>query len=201
MTRYKEGHRERTREEIVDAASRLMRDRGYDAATIGAVMQAAGLTHGGFYAHFPDKTALLAAATQAAFVRSPKNFAFLAEKARDTGDAGVVAKGYLAEGRVADLAGGCPAAALMSQTPRQDETIRAAFQEGAEATVRALARAPGLSAEDGDLAWAALAMLVGGLGLMRAVPDLALAARIREQIVVALRKLTAAPHTHEKDTR
>lgn len=198
MVRYKEGHGARTREEIVAAASHLMRERGFDAATIGAVMKEAGLTHGGFYAHFPDKTALQAAATEAAFVQSPRNFAFLAEKARNTGDAGIIAKGYLADGRVADLAGGCPAAALMSETPRQDAAIRMAFQEGAEATVRALAQAPGLSSEDGDAAWAALAMLIGGLGLMRAVPNRALAARIREQIVVALRRLATTPQPEKE---
>lgn len=189
MVRYPKGHRERTRSEIVASASELMRERGFDEATVGAVMKAVGLTHGGFYAHFPDKAAMLAAAMEAAFVESPRNFSQLAELARRQGDAGLIAELYLGDQRVASVGSGCPAAALVSETPRQDATIRAAFQAGAEATVDALARSPGLSDEEAGLPWAAFAMLIGGLTLMRAVPDLTLAARIREQIVLALRKL------------
>jgi TetR/AcrR family transcriptional regulator, transcriptional repressor for nem operon len=202
MVRYREGHRERTRAEIIGAASRLMRDRGFDEATVGAVMKQVGLTHGGFYAHFPDKAAMLAAAMEAAFAESPGNFAALARLAQSGGDTGVIAKHYLADQRVANLATGCPAAALMSETPRQEAPIRAAFQAGSEATVRALSAAPGLSEGERGTAWAAYAMLIGGLTLMRAVPDAALAAQIREQIIAALRRLAApadAAPTPEKD--
>ena len=191
MVRYREGHRERVRQEIIGSASEVMRERGFDEATVGAVMKAVGLTHGGFYAHFPDKTAMLTAAMEAAFVESPKNFAFLAEMARSQGDAGLVARHYLGDQRVSDVASGCPAAALVSETPRQDASVRAAFQSGAEATVAALRTAPGLSEDDGGTPWAALSMLVGGLTMMRAVPDPALARLIREQIIVAMRKLAA----------
>jgi TetR/AcrR family transcriptional regulator, transcriptional repressor for nem operon len=200
LVRYREGHRERTRQEIIASASELMRERGFDEATVGAVMKAVGLTHGGFYAHFPDKVAMLTAAMEAAFTASPKNFAVLAQMARDQGDVGLIANHYLGDQRVADVASGCPAAALVSETPRQDLTVRAAFQSGAQATAAALATAPGLSEDEGGTPWAALSMLVGGLTMMRAVTDPALSALIRNQIINAMRKL-AIPDDKSRATR
>jgi TetR/AcrR family transcriptional regulator, transcriptional repressor for nem operon len=152
-------------------------------------MKAVGLTNGGFYAHFPDKTAMLVAAVERAFVDSPKRFAFLATKANETGDTGLIAKHYLSDARVENIASGCPAAALMSELHRQDATVQAAFQVGSEDTMRALSQAPGLSSAAGHAGWAALSMLVGGLSLMRAVPDTKTRTEIRDQIISALRKI------------
>jgi len=51
-------HKAATRKRILGAADRIMKARGVDAATVDAVMREAGLTVGGFYAHFPSKEAL-----------------------------------------------------------------------------------------------------------------------------------------------
>jgi TetR/AcrR family transcriptional regulator, transcriptional repressor for nem operon len=192
MVRYQVGHGERMQQVIVEAASRLMRDRGFIAASVANVMKAVGLTHGGFYAHFQDKTAMLAAAVKKAFVESPNNFAALAGMAKVTGDVGVIAKHYLADNRVEDVASGCPAAALVSEVHRQDAQIQSMFRAGTEDTLRALATAPGLSTAESDHTWAALAMLVGSLALMRAMPDTSLNDTIREQAISAMRKLAAS---------
>jgi TetR/AcrR family transcriptional regulator, transcriptional repressor for nem operon len=193
MVRYQKDHHSRTQAAIIDAASQLLRDRGFTDTSVGNVMKAVGLTHGGFYAHFADKTAMLAAATKEAFVESPKNFAFLASMATKTGDAGIIAKHYLADSRVDAVASGCPAAALVSEMHRQDATVRDAFQDGAEETMQALSALPGLSAEEGAFAWAVLSMLVGGLSMMRAIPDATVRETIRDQIIAALRVLAAGP--------
>jgi TetR/AcrR family transcriptional regulator, transcriptional repressor for nem operon len=190
MVRYDQNHRARTKDAIVDAASTLLRDRGFTDTTVGNVMKAVGLTHGGFYAHFEDKTAMLKAAVDQAFVESPKNFAALAQMATARVDAGFVAEHYLADRRVADIASGCPAAALVSEMHRQDHAVQANFQAGAQDTMHALASAPGMVREDGSFAWAALAMLVGGLSMMRAMPDGELRTSIRDEIISAMRKLT-----------
>ena len=205
MVRYERGHRERMRETIVSSASRILRDKGFTEASVPQVMKAVGLTHGGFYAHFSDKNALLTAAVDEAFVQSPKNFAALADMANMSADAGLIAKHYLSDSRVADVASGCPAAALMGEVRRQDADVLAAFQAGSEQTMQALATAKGLSEPDGDHAWAALAMLVGGLAMMRAMPAGETRAAIRGQIISAMRKLTsdassnaATQHTPKK---
>src|SRR5215472_1503245 len=49
-------------ERIVNEASRLFRERGFENVSVGEVMKAAGLTHGAFYAHFDSKEELQAAA-------------------------------------------------------------------------------------------------------------------------------------------
>src|SRR2546421_5371935 len=68
--RYPPGHKQRTHERILDTAARLFRKHGYAATGVDAVMTSAGLTTGGFYAHFRSKKALLAEALELAFQRS-----------------------------------------------------------------------------------------------------------------------------------
>jgi TetR/AcrR family transcriptional regulator, transcriptional repressor for nem operon len=189
MVRYGSGHGAETRAKIVESAGQILRERGFTETSVGTVMQSVGLTNGGFYAHFPDKTAMLTAAVTAAYQDSPKNFSFLAKLAAEHGDAGLIAKHYLAAQRVADVAGGCPAAALISEIHRQEPPVQAAFQQGAEETAQAIATTPGFSDPEEPLGWAALAMLVGGLSFMRAMPDTKINDDIRNQIGAALRLL------------
>jgi TetR/AcrR family transcriptional regulator, transcriptional repressor for nem operon len=189
LVRYDKDHHGETHKAIVTAASTLLREKGFTETSVGTVMKAVGLTHGGFYAHFEDKTAMLTAAMTEAFQQSPRNFAGLAKLATTTGDVGLIAKHYLSDGRVKDVASGCPAAALASELPRQESDVRLAFQKGTTETLAAIAQTPGLSEQDN--AWAALSMLIGGLMLMRAMPDAKTNADIRDQVSNALRTLAA----------
>src|SRR5437764_7535137 len=70
MTRWKPGHKDATRRQILDAAGRLFRAHGYAESGIAEVMSAAGLTVGAFYAHFASKEELLAAVLADAFART-----------------------------------------------------------------------------------------------------------------------------------
>src|SRR4051812_4871739 len=65
--RYPAAHKEATRRRILDAASQAFRERGVAQTGVDEVMRRAGLTHGGFYAHFTDKTELVGEACTAAF--------------------------------------------------------------------------------------------------------------------------------------
>ena len=58
--------KQRSHERIVDAAARAIRQRGYAGVGVADVMKEAGLTHGGFYAHFPSRDALIVAALERA---------------------------------------------------------------------------------------------------------------------------------------
>lgn len=64
--RYAAGHKARTRAKIVKAAGKVFRREGYHRAGVDKVMEEAGLTAGGFYAHFESKEALLAATLEPA---------------------------------------------------------------------------------------------------------------------------------------
>src|SRR5881392_3058213 len=64
--RTSSGRKEVTHERIVNAAARAIRRSGYDGIGVAEIMKDAGLTHGGFYAHFASREALLAEAADRA---------------------------------------------------------------------------------------------------------------------------------------
>jgi TetR/AcrR family transcriptional regulator, transcriptional repressor for nem operon len=161
MVRYKPGHAAETHARIVEQASAMMRERGLAGASVAEVMRAAGLTVGGFYAQFADKEAMLAEAMEHAFGPSRARFGFLAEAARRAERPGLVAEKYLSDERVADVAGGCVAAALAGELHRAAPPVREAFAEGAVECAAIL----------GEPGWAQLALLVGALALLRAMPE------------------------------
>src|SRR5262245_62175702 len=83
MTRVTTGtKKERTHERIVRSAARALRRDGFDGVGVAEVMQDAGLTHGGFYAHFPSREALLVEALDSAAAES----AALFDEAASQGD-------------------------------------------------------------------------------------------------------------------
>ena len=200
MTRYKPEHREQTHDAILAAASEILRERGFEGTGVAEVMKAVGLTHGGFYAHFSNKDALLVAALERAFVESPINFAKLAMLANKTGDVGVMAEKYLGDERVADVASTCPSAALVSEMHRQPEAVQSVFKQGSQATARAIAGVPGLAPDGAEEAWAVLAMFIGALSLMRAMPEKSTRTKIRSQVAGTLRRLASGHVSPTKET-
>src|SRR6478735_2691266 len=66
MTRTSRKQKEATHERIVEAAARAIRRSGYGGTGVADIMKDAGLTHGGFYAHFPSREAMLAEAADRA---------------------------------------------------------------------------------------------------------------------------------------
>ncbi len=61
---------EKNRQQIIDVASQLFREKGFDGIGVADLMRAAGFTHGGFYGHFESKEALMLAACQHAFAEA-----------------------------------------------------------------------------------------------------------------------------------
>src|SRR6266850_2938125 len=93
------------RERIVDTASRLFREKGFEGVGVDAIMNGAGLTHGGFYGHFGSKDDLAAEAVARALERSVE------KQSRYTNLSDLIS-GYLSERHCADRANGCAVAAL-----------------------------------------------------------------------------------------
>lgn len=168
--RYPDGHKDRVREQIVEAASRALRRDGIDAVSIPKLMKSAGLTHGGFYVHFRDRDDLVAQAIAHAAADS-----MLARE--DT-----TLDGYLSEEHVLHPEHGCVIAALGADGPRQPEPVRRVFAEVARGFLRLVERKlhPKKAAKGAvsDEALATAARIVGAIVLARLVRDEALAARI-----------------------
>src|ERR1700719_3613311 len=72
--RYSETHKAETHAKLVKLAGRALREKGPEKLAVAELMQAAGLTHGGFYAHFKSKDALLAEALDGVFEESKRKF-------------------------------------------------------------------------------------------------------------------------------
>ncbi|MEO1087794.1 MAG: TetR/AcrR family transcriptional regulator, partial [Acidobacteriota bacterium] len=113
--RYSPEHKAKTRKSILDAASRVFRRRGYQGGGVDAVMKEAGLTHGGFYAHFQNKEALLAETVLDAMLEARKRH-------RDwtAGTSGATWLGrfldhYLSDRHRRHSEHGCPVPALVSE--------------------------------------------------------------------------------------
>lgn len=121
-------HKARTRDRIVAAAGRAFRRRGAEAPTVDEVMADAGLTRGGFYAHFDSKQALLAEvlATDHPLIkqlarRPPARAAdWLTQTRRVFAD-------YLDPDHLGEVAAGCTFAALAAEAARADEAAREGF--------------------------------------------------------------------------
>ncbi len=159
---------EANRAHVVETASQLFRERGFDGVGVADLMAAAGFTHGGFYKHFGSKADLMAESTARGIAQTTA----LSEGV----DASEFVRHYLSREHRDGRATGCTMAALGGDAARQPESVRVAFADGVEHLVAALSQHSGAS----DAAVAArararildvLARAVGALVLSRACPD------------------------------
>jgi TetR/AcrR family transcriptional repressor of nem operon len=171
--RYDKNHKERTRARLLAEAAAAIRSKGIERVGVAEVMAGAGLTHGGFYAHFESKDDLVAHAVTYMFDAS---YAWLLRhtEGRESADAlSNYVDAYLAASQRDDRAHGCPIAALAADLPNMPEAASARFADGTERLVAALAKLlKKLGAKNPEaLAWSAMTELVGALTLSRAVND------------------------------
>jgi len=159
----------RSHERIVDGASRLLRERGVDSTSVADVMEAAGLTHGGFYRHFDTKNALVEAAIASAFAQM-KNLIEQNLRDREPAIARQMLRGYyLSENHLAHPAGACPVATLAGDVARAEPGLKAAFGRGVEEMLEAVALChTGTRDERKTAAIRDFAMLVGAAVIARA---------------------------------
>src|SRR5579864_9566650 len=104
-------HKERTRRRIIEAAAAAFRERGIAGIGIADIMQRAGLTHGGFYAHFKSKDELLAEVQGIMAVRRARTAEAVAERPRDE-KLMAVAAAYLTSRHREHPESGCMIAAI-----------------------------------------------------------------------------------------
>lgn len=164
--------KELSHERIVDAASRAIRREGYSGVGVAEVMKEAGLTHGGFYAHFPSRDALLAAAMDRAGQDGADRLSQGMARRRAEGASPLRAwvETYLSEAHLAGCEGGCPVSALASEIPRQSPEVREVAATRVQRLLDALGQVLPASA-GGHAAVAVTSTLVGALQLARALGD------------------------------
>lgn len=158
------------RQRILTEASRLFREKGYDAVGVAEVMKAAGLTHGGFYGHFASKEDLLAHAIEHA----------AAEKTGSGTSLQAFLAAYLSQDHRDAVAGGCPIAALAADVRLRPASARSAMTAGIRSNIASVEAAlpdPATKNRRREAIGTHAAML-GALILARAVDDPALSDEI-----------------------
>jgi TetR/AcrR family transcriptional repressor of nem operon len=155
---------EANRAKVVETASGLFREKGFDGVAVGELMAAAGFTHGGFYNHFYGKAELVAAALDQAFR--------MMDQARaGAGDLSAMLRLYLSEAARRAPARSCPAAALANDTARQGEPVKRVFAEGLERMIGSIAEGMPDGPERRARAIGVLVRMTGALSQARATPD------------------------------
>jgi TetR/AcrR family transcriptional repressor of nem operon len=168
--------KERTHETILASAARLLRSKGIAGARVADVMSGAGLTVGGFYAHFDSKEALVDDVLRLTAARLRERL-FVGLEAKDEADrAEVVLKRYLSAAHRDDVEQGCPFPAVVGEVATTAHVHRDALAEQVETFAQELRqllpRAERLAPR--HVALGLLALMVGGLGLARALRGTAL---------------------------
>jgi TetR/AcrR family transcriptional regulator, transcriptional repressor for nem operon len=171
LMRYPEKETAEKHARIVEEASQLFRERGFDDVTVAEVMKKAGLTHGAFYSHFASKEALMAAAVAHAMKAS----------VRDVKKSSATAQGrraylgrYLSTRHRDSPAAGCAMAALSGEI-RNEPEVKSAFTAEVKETIEAMGG-------DRGAALVALAAMVGAISLARAVDDEAFSREILREV-------------------
>jgi TetR/AcrR family transcriptional repressor of nem operon len=174
--RYADTHKDETHRALLKAASAQLRERGPDRLSVASVMKAAGLTHGGFYAHFKSKDALLAEALADTFARSREKVRRLLGGLPPRAALAAYVDFYVSTDHRDHPATGCPLTALNSDMPRQTKKFRAAFESGVNEIANALAaRMAAAGVEDAKrLAPSLLSAMAGAVALSRTISDKAL---------------------------
>ncbi len=174
--RYPEGHKEKVRASIVKNASRALRRDGLAGVSIPALMKKAGLTHGGFYAHFKNRDELVAAAVLSAAEETGATVL-----SAEVGELQATLNTYVSREHVAHPEHGCVLAALGSEGRRQPAAVRRAFAVAARGFIRLVEQklhqdSSASSVSDEGLRLAA--QMIGAIVLARLVDDHGLAEKL-----------------------
>lgn len=166
-----------THNRIVETAARAIRRNGYDGTSVAALMEEAGLTHGGFYAHFTSREAMLAEAADHAGAESVAAYTRITGSVPSNQALDVLIRAYLSREHLANPEYGCPIAALGSETSRQSPAIRHAFTLRFKEMIDVVSRQSKDWGKPGahDRAIATAATMIGAMVLARAVDEEALA--------------------------
>jgi AcrR family transcriptional regulator len=181
--------KEATHDRIVETAARAIRRAGYGGAGVAKIMKEAGLTHGGFYAHFESREGMLVEAADRAGADGMARLARVAAAAPPKKALEALLRAYLSKEHVEGVETGCAIAALGSEIPREAPKIRRAATRRIKEMIDLVARQSPDWGRSGahERALVTVATALGALVLARAVDDPELSNAVRE---AALKHLT-----------
>jgi len=153
---------------IVDVASKAIRRAGYRGVGVADIMKEAGLTHGGFYAHFDSRDGLLVEAMARAGQENIASLSKAIERRLAMGDTRYQAliETYLHEAHLERTENGCVIAALSSEMTRQEDAVRDEARRRVDAMVEFVQTALPDGSDESE-ASVVTATMVGALQLAR----------------------------------
>jgi TetR/AcrR family transcriptional repressor of nem operon len=162
---------EENRQTVINVASRLFREHGFDGIGLKDLMEGAGLTQGAFYKQFASKADLAAQASNRALESATDRWSAAAE-ANPQDPLGAVIAFYLSTGHRGEKMDGCPVVALGSDAARQGADVKASFEAGIKKYLEMLGSwVCEAGGEPNGKAMAILSTMVGAVLLSRAVND------------------------------
>src|SRR5882724_10314249 len=167
--RYSREHKLETHARIVKRASVRLREKGAHGIGVADLMKEAGLTHGGFYAHFDSRDALVIEAFNYAMERSNANWRKMAEQTPAEKRFAAIVESYLTTIHRDDPGHGCAVPTLGPEIARESAKTRKAFAARLDDMIEMMAdQVPELPRKVArQQAIAALATMAGALVLSR----------------------------------
>jgi AcrR family transcriptional regulator len=176
---YSAKHKQDTRQRILESARRLFNSKGFAEVSIGEIMENAGLTHGGFYRHFNDKSELYAEAVQWFLCEeAPKPWQRPRRGSTGKSRAQRIVDAYFSLDHFGDRESCCPLIGLPSDVSRSSDAVKAAYQDVLEKLL-GLLQADLAGSDARERALSLVALCVGGMVVARSVEDPALAHDLR----------------------
>ncbi len=172
--------KEITHARIVETAARAIRRSGYDGTGVADIMKEAGLTHGGFYAHFSSRDAMLAEAADRAGEETAAIAKSIFAKAPQDQALQALMNAYLSNEHIANIESGCSLAALGSEMPRQAPEVRNASTCRVKEMVALIEGRLSDQPNAREEALVLVSTMVGTLLLARAVDDPELSEAFRQ---------------------
>ena len=171
---YSQAQKKSNHDSIVAIAATRFRELGLDGLSVAAIMQEAGLTHGGFYSHFHSRDDLVAQALAHAFAEDEARL-LRAMKRRGGPSLDTFLDVYLSPTHRDTPGQGCTLAAVAGEAARKGSVVKDLFSARMEGYSARLAPSLGLSP---DRMLAVFSAAAGALVLSRAVGDLSLSDRL-----------------------
>ena len=183
---------EKNRQNVIDVASRLFREHGFDGIGLKDVMASAGLTQGAFYKQFASKDDLAAQASERALESAFARWSSAAA-ANPQSPLGAIIAFYLSMEHSTERMDGCPVVALGSDAARQGVGVKDAFEAGIREYIDFISPMTGEAGDDepDSKAMAVLSTMVGAVLLSRAVNDDKLSRQILQAAADGVMKLSA----------
>lgn len=172
--------KEQTHQRIVENAAQQIRAEGVNGIGIADLMGQAGLTHGGFYAHFRNKDVLLAEICHTGTAETLEKLSQAVDQAPAGAELSALVTRYLSIAHRNDPSHGCVMPSLAADLARRPEEVRSAFTEGYEELLQLIVSVLPVGTDENryDAAMALFSGMVGALLLARTVNDPALSERI-----------------------